>query len=375
MDKTIDILNALANEKGLKFENVVEAFKVALIKTTKKMLGDVNIKVEFDEDTKKLYISQIAEVVADDDERAYEDGENFIYLDEAHDIDPSLKVGDKVEFELDFEKLGRTGATFLQRELDFQILRLLEQEIYNKYKDRIGELITGIVVRVDKDSNTYIEMGELKGVLPKRNRIKGEQFKVGEPLKAVIKYVNMDKAKGITIEISRTTPKFLEELVKLAVPEAKEGLIKIHSVARIPGVRAKIAVSSLSPNIEAVGTVIGAKGVRINSISKQLNGENIDVIEYSSTPEMFVARALSPAIVDSVRIDETEEENQKDDNLLPIAKVTIKGDQKAKAIGKNGINITLASMLTKYKIELVEKEGEQEAPKKDADDFNKLFSF
>jgi N utilization substance protein A len=368
LDRTIDILNALANEKGLKFDDVVEAFKIALLKTTQKMLGDVNVEIEFDKENKKMNIYQIAEVVDDKDERAYGNEENFIYLDEAHDIDTSLKVGDKVRFELDFEKLGRSGATILQKELDFQILRLLEQGIYTKYKDRLGELITGMVVKVDKEENTYIEIGEVKGVLPKRNRIKGENFKVGDLLKAVIKYVNMDKSRGITIEISRTTPRFLEELIKLAVPEAKEGLIKIHSISRIPGVRAKVAVSSVSPNIDAIGTIIGAKGIRINSISKELKDENIDVIEYNDKPELFIARALSPAVVDSVNIEEAPG----DDKEMPIAKVTLKSDQKAKAIGKNGINITLASMLTKHKIELVEKEGEE--PKKNADDFDKLFS-
>jgi len=365
LDKTIDILNALANEKGLKFEDVVEAFKIALTKTTQKMLGDINLVIDFDKENKKLHIYQIAEVVADNDQRALENEESFIYLDEAHDINPNLKVGDKVEFELDFEKLGRTGAANLQRELDFQILRLMEKQIYEKYKNRIGELITGIVVRVDKENNTYIEMGEVKGVLPQRNRIKGESFKVGDPLKAVVKYVNMDKARGITIEISRTTPKFLEELLKLAVPEVKDELIKIHAIARIPGVRAKVAVSSLKPQIDPIGTIIGAKGVRINSISKELHGENIDVIEYNEAPELFIARALSPAIVDSVKIEEQDDEK--------IAKVYLKSDQKAKAIGKNGINITLANMLTKYKIELQEI-GEKEEPKKDANDFNKLFS-
>jgi len=367
LDKTLDILNALANEKGLKFEDVVEAFRIALLKTAQKMLGDINIVINFDKENKKLQIYQIAEVVADDDERAYEEPENYIYLDEAHEIDPNLKVGDKVEFELDFSKLGRTGAANLQRELDFQILRLMEKNIYEKYKNRIGELITGIVVKVDKDENTYIEIGEVKGVLPKRNRIKGESFKVGDLLKSVIKYVNMDKKKGITIEISRTTPKFLEQLIKLSVPEAKDGLIKVHSISRIPGVRAKVAVSSVSPNIDPIGTIIGSKGVRINAISQELKGENIDVIEYNSAPEIFIARALSPAIVDKVTIEESKNKDE-----FPIAKVLIKPDQKAKAIGKNGVNITLASMLTKHKIELIEKEEKE--PKKNAQDFDKLFN-
>jgi len=368
LDKTIDILNALANEKGLKFDDVVEAFRIALLRTINRLLGDVKVEFHFDKENKKLNIYQVAEVIGENDNRGVENPESFIYLDEAQEIDTNLKVGDKVEFELDFEKLGRTGATHLQKELDFQILRLIEKEIYNKYKNRIGELITGMVVKVDKESNTYIEIGEVKGVLPLRNRIKGENFQVGGILKAVIKYVHMDKKRGITIEISRTTPKFLEELLKLAVPEVKDGIIKIKSIARIPGVRAKVAAFSLNPNIDPVGTIIGTKGVRVNSVSKELNGENIDVIEYNEAPELFVARALAPAIVDKVEIIDS-----KDDKEYPIAKVVIKPDQKAKAIGKNGINITLASMLTKYKIELVEK-GEKEAPKKDASDFDKLFN-
>jgi len=369
LDKTIDILNALANEKGLKFEDVVEAFKTAMEKTTQKMIGDIDIQIDFDEQNKKLHIYQMMEVVDDKDKRALEEEERYIYLDEAQEIDPNLKVGDKVEFELDFEKLGRAGAANLQRELDFQILRLIEQQIYLKYKNRIGELISGVVVKVDKDENTYIEIGEVKGMLPKRNRIKGESFKVGDILKAVIKYVNMDKKRGITIEISRTTPKFLEELLKLAVPEVKDGIIKIHSISRIPGVRAKVAVSSINPHIDPVGTIIGTKGVRINSVSRELNNENIDVIEYNKAPELFVARALSPAIVDSVKIEPAENEDE-----FPVAKVSLKQDQKAKAIGKNGINITLANMLTKHKIELEEKKGQEEVSKKSADDFDKLFN-
>lgn len=368
MDKVIDILDALANEKGLRFDDVVEAFKKALAHTSKKILGDVNIEIDFNKETKTLNIHQIAEVVADNDDRAYEDEENFIYLDEAHDINENLQIGDKVKFELDFEKLGRSGAAILQKDIDFQILRLLEQNIYKKYVEKIGQLITGTIVKIDKDENTYIEIGEVKGVLPKRNRIKGEKFKVGDTLKAVLKYINMDKSHGITIELSRTTPQFLIELIKLAVPEAKDELIQIYAAARIPGVRAKIAVSSLTPNVDPIGTVIGTKGVRINSVSKELNNENIDVIEYSDKPEMFISRALSPAIIESVKIEEVDDEEEQD-----IAHVTLLADQKAKAIGKNGINVTLANMLTRYKIELVEKDS-SETKSKDTSALDNLFS-
>jgi N utilization substance protein A len=366
LNNILDILNALANEKGLEFDKVVEVFKIAMVNTAKRVLGEqAKIEIEFDTDNKHLKIYRIAEVVSDDDERAYDNEDDYFYLDEAQDFDENAQIGDRIKYELDFEKLGRNGATMLKKELDYHILRLTEQNLYQKHKERLGELVTGTVIRVDKDENTYIEVGELKGVLPKRNRIKGERYQVGDHLKAVFKYINIDEKKGMIVELSRTTPKFLEALLEISVPEIKDGLIKIEGISRIPGVRAKVAVTSLSPKIDPIGTVIGKGGVRINSISRELKGmegnENIDVIEYSPKPEIFIARSLSPAIVDKVEIVEENEAN-----------ITIDSEQKAKAIGKNGINITLANMLTKHKLNLIEKEGTEK--KSDISDLEKLFS-
>jgi len=222
----------------------------------------------------------------------------------------------------------------------------LENEIYRKLISKLNTIVSGEVVKVDNEENTIIEIDGVKGILLKRNRIKGEKFEVGDVLKALLKYVHFDNKKGITIELSRTSPKFLEKLIEQAVPEVRDGIIKIHTSARIPGVRSKVAVSSLNPKIEPIGTIIGKSGVRINTISNELNGENIDVIEYSNKPEIFVARALSPAIVKNVKIDEDKK----------VAYVELDPSEKAKAIGKNGVNITLASMLTKYRILLEDKE-------------------
>ena len=342
MDKIQDLLSLVANEKGLDFEEVKEAFKRAIIKTARRILGDVDIDVEMEDNKLKIY--QIFEVVNDD--RALENPEKYLYLDEARELDENVQIGDKVKAELDLSKLGRSGAVALQREFEREITRLLENEIYRKLISKLNTIISAEVIKVDNEENTWVDINGVRGVLPRRNRIKGEKFKVGDVLKALLKYVHFDNKKGITIELSRTSPKFLEKLIEQAVPEVRDGIIKIHNSARIPGVRSKVAVSSLNPKIEPIGTIIGKSGVRINSISNELNGENIDVIEYSNKPEIFIARALSPAIVKNVKVDDKER----------IAYVEVDPSEKAKAIGKNGVNITLASMLTKYKIELKDSE-------------------
>ncbi|NPA11483.1 MAG: transcription termination/antitermination protein NusA [Epsilonproteobacteria bacterium] len=353
MEKVLDLLSLVANEKGLDFEEVKEAFKRSIVKTAKKVLGDIDVDVTLEDGELKIY--QNFTVVNDD--RALNEPEKYLYLDEARDYDENVNIGDTLKAELDLSKLGRSGAMALQREFEKEITRLLENEIYRKLISKLNTIISAEVIKVDSDENTYVEIDGVRGILPRRNRIKGEKFEVGDVLKALLKFVHFDNKKGITIELSRTAPKFLEKLIEQAVPEVKDGIIKIHASARIPGVRSKVAVSSLNPKIEPVGTIIGKNGVRINSISKELHNENIDVIEYSSKPEIYVARALSPAIVKDVKVDEKE----------GVAYVEVDPQEKAKAIGKNGVNITLASMLTKYKIELKD-------PKQKTTDTSKLES-
>ncbi len=358
MEKILDIIDSIAHEKGLSVENVKEAIKKAFENTAKRVLGEhLEFEAEIDPQTKKVQVFQKILVVADDDPRAKEDPDRFISLSQAKEIDPDVEVGDELRYPIEFEKLGRTAAMHLHNEIEYHIQRLIEQQLFEKYKSRVGTIISGTVTRVDDEENTYVEIDEVRGILPKRYRIKGESFKPGDVIKAILKRVVIDRVYGIYLELSRTTPKFLEELLKLEVPEIKDGLVTIEKVARIPGERAKVAVTSHSPKIDPVGACVGVKGVRINAVSKELKGENIDCIEYSPIPEIFVARALSPAIITSVKI-----EGEK-------AIVTLPPDQKSKAIGRSGINIRLASMLTGYEIELVEKgaaieeKREKEQPK------------
>ncbi len=363
MDKIIDILDSIAYEKGLKIEDVENALKEALIKTAEKMVDPtLRFDAEIDRPNKKLELFQKIEVVENDDERLLNESfdeynnivskENFISLDEAKKIDDSLEIGDFVNYDLEFENMGRNAATILHNNFEFRIQRFLEETLLSKYKNKIGKTISGSVTRVDRAENTFVEIGEVKGMLPRKSRIKGESFKMGDTVKAVVRGVNIDKQNGLIVEISRTSPKFLESLLISEVPELKDGIIEIEASARIPGSRAKIALSTTDSNVDPIGSIVGVKGVRIGAVSKQLHGENIDCVEYSNIPEMFIARALSPAIISSVKIEKYTEGNDKGKAI-----VTIPSDQKSKAIGKSGLNIRLASMLTKYEIELKEIGG------------------
>ncbi|MDR1461109.1 MAG: transcription termination factor NusA [Campylobacteraceae bacterium] len=361
MDKVIDIIESIANEKGLMINEVKDTVKLSLEKTAKRIYGEqYEYETQIDEKRKILQLFQKVLVVADDDKRLNDDNENYINIKEAKEIDPNAEIGDELRYELPLDNLGRTAASTLQKELEYHIQRLLEQQIFEKYKNKIGKCVHGMVTSVDNEENTYIEVNEIRCVLPRKNRIKGEKFKVGNVIKSVIKKVFIDKSKRINVELSRTSPRFLEALLELEVPEIKDGAVIIQKSARIPGERAKLAVASLHPNVDAVGATVGTKGVRINAISKELHNENIDCIEYSTVPEIFIARALNPAVISSVKID-----NKK-------GVVTLSTEQKSKAIGKGGINIRLASMLTGYEIELVEEKSKKEGEAKTAIDPNAL---
>jgi N utilization substance protein A len=354
MENILDIIDALAHEKGLPQETVKEGLKTAFIQTAKRLINpEFAYDAEIDEETKSIRVYQTITVVEDDDEKLQgEEAQAYIGLSKAiAEVDPDVDVGDEFQIEHNIEKHGRTAVATLHREIEFHIQRLVENELYNKYKEKVGSLVSGRVTRVDNAQNTYIEVDEVRAVLPMRSRIKGEHFKVGDTISAVVRRVNVDKAIGIQIELSRTSPKFLEELLRLEVPEINDNIVLVEKSARIPGERAKIALLSTHPQVDPVGATVGVKGVRINAVSDELLGENIDCIEYTSVPEIFISRVMSPAIISSVVIEEGE------NGEAPKAIVTLPSDQKSKAIGKSGINIRLASMLTGYNIELVEQEG------------------
>ena len=375
MDKIIDIIDSIAYEKGLKITDVEEALRESLIQTAKKMIDQTLVfDASVNRDEKELKLFQKVEVVKNDDERltaqtikatkedwetkeeitydAPNNTENFISLTDAKELDKDMEIGDFLNYDLEFEGMGRNASVILFNNLEYKLQKFISDNLMAKYEEQIGTTITSIVTSIDRQDNTFVEIGEVRGIMPRKNRIKGESFKVGDALKAVVRAVRIDKQHGLIVELSRTSPKFLESLLTLEVPELKDERIKIESCGRIPGVRAKIALSTTEPNIDPIGAVVGVKGVRISAVSSQLNGENIDCVEYTSIPEMFVARALSPAIIQSVKVVKSKKEDEKDK-----AVVTLLSDQKARAIGRAGLNIRLASMLTKCDIELNEIEG------------------
>jgi len=377
MEKILDIAEAIGHEKGLQPEKVMEALKTAFVQTAKRVIGqNFAFEAQVDPDTKNIKIVQTITVVADDDEKLQDEemAPAYIAISEAREYDDQVELGDQLQIDHDLEDYGRTAASQLHREIEYHIQRLVEDEIYSKYKSKVGTLVSGRVTRVDAQNATYIEVDEIRAVLPMKSRIKGEVFEVGDHIKAVVRRVNMDKESGIQIELSRTSPKFLEALLELEVPEIADGTVIIEKSARIPGERAKVAVLSTHPQVDAVGATVGVKGVRINSVSAELIGENIDCIEYTEIPELFVSRTMSPAIISHVEIVKNEEgENEK-------AIITLPSDQKSKAIGKSGINIRLASMLTGMQIELVEtdavtsEDGEIQEAKDGVDALEALFN-
>ncbi|NQY21691.1 MAG: transcription termination/antitermination protein NusA [Campylobacteraceae bacterium] len=363
MDKILDILDSIAYEKGLKITDVENALKEALIKTAEKMVDHtLKFDAEIDKENKKLNLFQKIEVIDEDDTRLLANAvdewdkplniDNYMIIDEAKEIDSDLEIGDFINYDLEFENMGRNAASILMNNFEYKLQRFIEVNLLAKYQDKTGKIVNGTVTRIDAEENTYVDIGEVRGILTRKNRIKGESFKIGDTLKSVVKSVNIDKENGLVVELSRTSPKFLECLLALEVPELKDNRIAIEASARIPGSRAKIALSTYEAQIDPIGSVVGVKGVRITAVSAQLNGENIDCVQYSDIPEMFVARALSPAIISSVKIVKSKNIDERDKAI-----VTIPSDQKSKAIGRAGLNIRLASMLTKHTIELVETDA------------------
>lgn len=363
MERIADIIESIANEKGLEIEDVKERVIRAVINTAKKIYGEnYEYDAVIDSSTKSLHLYQKITVVEDGDERLAEDNEHFLGVSEAKKVDAGVEIGDELTYELSTDNLGRTAAQTLHKELEYHIQRLMEEKIFQKYQEMIGQMVFGSVTRVDSEENTFIEIDELRAVMSRKNRIKGEKFKPGDVVKAVIKSVYIDKSMGIKVELSRTSPKFLEALLKAEVPEIKDGLVLIAASARIPGERAKVALVATSPNVDPVGATVGTKGVRINAVTNELSGENIDAIEYSAEPAILITRAMSPAIISSVKITD---ENK--------AVVSLASEQKSKAIGKSGINIRLASMLTGYEIELNELGAKGENKDENAKDLKALF--
>lgn len=305
-----------------------------------KMFGtDENLDVIMNPDKGDVQIFQNLEVVEDG---TVTDPNLQISLTDARaDGDPDVEIGEEHTKEIIFANFGRRAILNLRQTLQSKILDLQKEAIYDKFKEMEGELVTGEVYQTWSRETLLLDDDKNELLLPKSEAIPGDYFRKGEMVRAVVANVD-NKNNNPKITVSRTNENFLRRLFELEVPEIAEGLINIKAVARIPGERAKIAVETFDDRIDPIGACVGPKGSRIHGIVRELHNENIDVISYTTNPALFIERALSPARISSIRLDEEEKK----------AEVFLRPEEVSLAIGKGGLNIKLASMLTGYVIDV-----------------------
>ena len=299
---------------------------------------DENVDVIINIDKGDLEIWRNREIVADNE---IEDNNLQISYTDAIKIEPDFEIGEEVSEQVFLKDFGRRQVLALRQTLTSRILDLEKKEIFDRYEDRIGEIINGEVYQVWRNEVLILDGEENELILPKSEAIPSDYFKKGDTIRAVVKSVEMRNHNPLII-LSRTAPEFLARLFEQEVPEVFDGLITIKKIVRMPGERAKVAVESYDERIDPVGACVGMKGARIHGIVRELRNENIDVINYTDNLQLFITRSLNPAKVSSIHLDE---ENSKAD-------VYLHPDQVSLAIGRGGFNIRLASMLTGYEIDV-----------------------
>ena len=309
--------------------------------------SDENFDVIVNPDKGDFEIYRNRVVVADGE---VENENKQISLSEAQKIEPDYEVGEDVSERVDFAKFGRRAILNLRQTLASKVLELEHDSLYNKYKDRVGQIIAGEVYQVWKREVLVVDDGNNELLLPKAEQIPNDVYHKGETIRAVIERVENEN-NNPKIILSRTSPAFLQRLLEAEVPEIGDGLISIKRIARMPGERAKIAVESYDERIDPVGACVGVRGSRVHGIVRELCNENIDVINYTANTKLFIQRALSPAKVSNINVDE---ENLK-------AEVFLKPEEVSLAIGRGGLNIKLASMLTGYTIDVFREVNDEEA--------------
>lgn len=340
--ETISLIDTFAEFKETK--NIDRATLVSVLEESfrsviAKLFGsDDNYDVIVNPDKGDFEIYRNRTVVADGEVK---DDNREISLTEARQIDEDYEVGEEVSENVDFAKFGRRAILTLRQTLASKILELEHDSLYNKYKDRVGEIVSAEVYQIWKKEMLCVDDEGNELILPKTEQIPSDFYRKGEAVRAVVARVD-NTNNNPKIILSRTSPVFLQRLLEAEVPEIHDGLITVRKIARMPGERAKIAVESYDDRIDPVGACVGVKGSRVHGIVRELRGENIDVINYTQNISLFITRALSPATVNSVRIHEEERK----------AEVYLNPNQVSLAIGKSGLNIKLASMLTEYTIDV-----------------------
>ncbi len=335
----IDTFSEFKELKNIDRATMIRVLEDSFRSVLAKRFGtDENFDVIINIDKGDFEIWRNREVVNDGE---VEDENLQISLSEAKKIDPDYEVGEEVTDEVKFHEFGRRAVLSLRQNLSARILELEKDNIYHKYKERIGDIITGEVYQIWKKEILILDDDGNELILPKTEQIPSDFFRKGDTVRAVVIKVEIRNNNPLII-LSRTSPVFLERLFELEVPEIFDGLITIKKIVRIPGERAKIAVESYDERIDPVGACVGMKGSRIHGIVRELRNENIDVINYTNNTQLFIQRALNPAKISNIKL--IEEENR--------AEVYLKPEEVSLAIGKGGLNIKLASQLTGYEIDV-----------------------
>ena len=338
-ESMIDIFSDFQDNKKIGRTTLVGVLEESFRSVLAKMFGsDENFDVIVNPDKGDLEIYRNRIVVGNDD---VNDPNKEISLSDAHKIDSDYEIGEEVSEPINFAKFGRRAILTLRQTLASKVLELEHDSLYNKYKDRVGEIVSGEVYQVWKNEMLIVDDEGDEMFLPKGEQIPRDFFRKGETVRAIVNRVE-NPNNNPKIYLSRTAPEFLIRLLEGEVPEIADGLITIKKAARIPGERAKIAVESYDERIDPVGACVGVRGSRIHGVVRELRGENIDVINYTPNEQLFVQRALAPAKISNIKLNEEEHK----------AEVFLKPEEVSLAIGRSGMNIKLASMLTGYTIDV-----------------------
>jgi len=346
----VEALQHVALERGVSTDELIEAFEEALAKAylrhkgfkpkeVEEGLGPL-VEVHLEPSTGEIEVLEIRRVVEE-----VENPDRDIPLEEAKKYDPEVQVGEEMEFPVDPDEFSRIAVQAAKQILTQRLKEAERNRVYEEYKDREGEIITGQVTRVDNRGNVYVDLGRGEALMPPREQIPGERYHPGQRVKVYLKEVRRS-SKGPSLIVSRAHEELLKYLMRQEVPEIAEGTVEIKVVAREPGSRSKVAVVSHNPNVDPIGACIGHKGQRIQAVSAELGREKIDVIPWSSNPREFIRNALSPATVGNIELD-TE---------AGRAVVSVGKDQHSVAIGRGGQNVRLASKLTGFEIDFKEAE-------------------
>ncbi len=354
-------LDQLEEERNIPKEKIIEAIADSLVAAYKKDYGKKGqiVRAHFDMDSGKIEFQQVKiavdgttvrlaeeEPTDDLDERPRFNEEHHIWLEDAQKIKRDCQLGDELIFPLDTqEDFGRIAAQTAKQVIIQRIREAEKVSILDEYEGREGDIINGKVQKLDR-GNVFIDLGRTTAILPYEEQIPGEYYRQGERLRAYLFKVE-DTPRGIALKLSRSHPKFVEKLFAVEAPEIASGTVEVKAIAREAGSRTKIAVISHDANIDAVGSCVGQKGSRVNTVITELGGEKIDIIEWSDRTETFIGSALSPAKISEVKLDE---ENRS-------ATITVDPDQFSLAVGKGGQNVRLAAKLTGWRIDIVTPEG------------------